>query len=71
MTSTFAQYFALPRPQADVVSQLRGVFATMKQRRDLAKLTATELADIGLTQADVEAEFARPVWNAPVHWKKK
>jgi len=41
-----------------------------KQRRALAKLDASQLHDIGLSQADVEAELRRPVWDAPSHWSR-
>jgi len=41
-----------------------------KQRRALAKLDTAQLHDVGLNQADVEAELRRPIWDAPSHWNR-
>lgn len=42
--------------------------ALHRQRAALARLDATRLHDIGLTEAEARAEACRPVWDAPPHW---
>lgn len=42
--------------------------AVWKQRRALAALDDSRLADIGLTRQEALAEANRPVWDAPDHW---
>ena len=39
-----------------------------RQRRQLARLDARALEDIGVTRAEAEAEARRGFWNAPDHW---
>ena len=39
-------------------------------RRQLARLEAHQLEDIGLSRRTAEAESARPVWDVPAHWLK-
>ncbi len=41
----------------------------VRQRRALARLDATRLADIGLTASQARAEAARPFWDAPEYWR--
>lgn len=59
---------ALTAPRAARKSLL-DYMALHRQRRALARLDAADLADIGLTRAQAEAEAKRPVWDAPEHWK--
>ncbi|SFR43110.1 DUF1127 domain-containing protein [Litoreibacter janthinus] len=40
-----------------------------RQRRSLAELDDTRLADLGLQRHEVDAEIQRPFWDAPAHWK--
>lgn len=40
--------------------------AVARSRRQLATLDAKALADLGLTEADVAAECARPFWDSRV-----
>ncbi len=44
------------------------MLAVRAERRALAALDATALADLGLTRADQAAESARAPWNVPAHW---
>ncbi len=39
-------------------------------RRALARLTATQLKDVGLSRSDAEKEARRPIWDAPEHWHR-
>ena len=41
-----------------------------RQRRRLAELDDTMLADIGLTRAEARAEARRPVWDVPQSWRR-
>lgn len=41
-----------------------------RQRRRLDELDDRMLDDIGCSRAEAEAEAGRPVWDAPVHWRK-
>lgn len=43
--------------------------ALVRQRRSLGRLDAHELRDIGVTAAQARTEAARPVWDAPAHWR--
>ncbi|MEM1382705.1 MAG: hypothetical protein AAF713_10175 [Pseudomonadota bacterium] len=38
-------------------------FAVMAERRRLANLDASRLADLGISEADAAAEAARPFWD--------
>ncbi len=40
------------------------------QRRQLRTLDDRLLEDIGRSRAEADAEAARPVWDAPSHWRK-
>ncbi|RLJ59147.1 uncharacterized protein DUF1127 [Litoreibacter meonggei] len=59
---------ALTRP-ADRKTGLLGYLDLYRQRRALAALDDTRLADIGLSRQEAEAEASRPVWDAPEYWK--
>lgn len=43
--------------------------ALSRQRRDLARLDAARLADIGISAVEAHAEARRPFWDAPRHWR--
>lgn len=36
---------------------------------DIDSISDSQLQDIGLTRADIEAEIRRPAWDAPLHWR--
>ena len=60
------------RPAADTHSFLGGVMRAFKlrqSRRALAGLSAEQLADIGITREEADKEAARPLWDAPAHWR--
>ena len=59
---------ALSRP-AHRKTGLMGYINLYRQRRALAALDDTRLADLGLSRRDAEVEASRPVWDAPAHWK--
>ena len=53
------------------------MLALWRSRRALAALTSDQLADVGLTQHEAQAEARRPfwdapegLWDAPGHWRR-
>ncbi|WP_281857829.1 DUF1127 domain-containing protein [Litoreibacter halocynthiae] len=48
---------------------LMGYVDLYRQRRALAALDDSRLADIGLSRLEADAEASRPVWDAPAYWK--
>jgi len=44
-------------------------FDLYRQRRALEALDDHLLRDLGLTREEALREAARPVWDAPVHWR--
>ncbi|MDD9922207.1 MAG: DUF1127 domain-containing protein [Boseongicola sp.] len=49
---------------------LVGAVLARKSRRDLAKLDAHLLEDIGVSMEAAKQESTQPVWNVPHHWMK-
>lgn len=47
------------------------MFDVRKTRIDLSNLTDEQLADIGLTRREVEAEIERTLWDVPPHWRQQ
>lgn len=64
---------ALPLRLARPLRQVRpGLLAWLdlrRQRRALARLEPQHLDDIGLSPDQARAEAARPIWDAPPHWR--
>jgi uncharacterized protein YjiS (DUF1127 family) len=58
------------RPALSLLSRFIQARAVTRQRKALAELDDTMLADIGLTRFDALKESARPAWDAPQHWMK-
>lgn len=40
-----------------------------RQRQHLRALSDDQLNDIGISRQDALTEAARPVWDAPQHWR--
>lgn len=53
-----------------IVSLLGLAIAARKQRHDLNKLDQTALRDLGLTRAQADAEYSRPIWDVPADWRR-
>ena len=49
---------------------LMAMLALHRQRRQLARLDAAALRDIGVSRDDARAEAARAPWDAPTHWRR-
>jgi uncharacterized protein YjiS (DUF1127 family) len=61
------------RPRRGLGSLLAAIpraLALRQQRNRLAALDARMLKDIGVTPRMAEDEAARPVWDAPQHWRR-
>lgn len=70
-----AQSIALARPQSISTPSFGGFMRTARnavaisnQRRQLAALDDSRLADLGLTREEAAYEASRPFWDAPLHW---
>ncbi len=54
--------------------RLRGRLALMaalrRQRRALAEMDETRLADLGISPDEARAEAARAAWDVPGHWRR-
>lgn len=70
MSSLISEFFAAPRPHGSMVSRFLKADALRRSRAQLARLDATQLADIGLSREDAVAEARRPLWDVPGHWLK-
>lgn len=55
-------------PARPLVQRLLASLYLLRSRRALARLSPTQLDDIGLTKAQAETEAKRPFWDAPQHW---
>ena len=69
MTCSISQSTPLPRSRLSLLARLHAVVALRRQRRALASLSDTQLKDIGLSRAEVDAEVRRKPWDAPHHWQ--
>ncbi len=58
---------SMPR-DSRALARIDAGFRLLRERRALADLEPRMLRDLGLTEADVERERARPVWDAPAWW---
>ena len=54
-----------PRSLAPYLWRLTEVLDVARQRRQLARLDAHRLNDLGLTKAEAAVEAARPFWQMP------
>jgi uncharacterized protein YjiS (DUF1127 family) len=72
MTHHTSTSFAAPCPapqRLGLIKRLWALQALARQRRTLARLSPERLDDLGLTRDAAQTEAARPVWDAPTHWK--
>ena len=56
------------RPRG-ALARIDAAFRLGRERADLAALDPTRLRDLGLSPEDVNAETARPFWDAPGWWR--
>jgi uncharacterized protein YjiS (DUF1127 family) len=49
--------------------RLAAVFAIWRQRRALASLPDHLRQDVGLTEAEIDREARRHIWDVPQHWR--
>ena len=53
-----------------VRSVIGRMYDTWRQRQVLRSLDADALADIGVTRKQAQNEARRPIWDAPVNWRR-
>ncbi|WP_291728686.1 DUF1127 domain-containing protein [Leisingera sp. F5] len=58
------------KPPLSLTARLQLHVSAWRQRRQLAKLDARALDDIGVTRAEADAEARRGFWSAPDHWTR-
>lgn len=68
MATTLSRPAALRRRRLSVFSLIMQAFAVRRQRRQLGELSDHQLADLGLTRTQAEAESRRRLWDAPHYW---
>ncbi|MEM9436275.1 MAG: DUF1127 domain-containing protein [Pseudomonadota bacterium] len=51
------------------LTKMMSLLALARSRRELAKLDARQLADIGVDRRDALEEATRSFWDAPAHWR--
>jgi len=56
---------------ARVIARLFNLRDLSRSRGALARLSAEQLADIGLPPEVAAYEAERPIWDAPAHWLRK
>ena len=56
---------------ARVIARLFNLRDLSRSRGALARLSAEQLADIGLPPEVAAYEAERPIWDAPSHWLRK
>ncbi len=59
------------RQRGGILKRIAVLIAVRKTRNDMARLTDTQLADIGLSRDTVQAEIQRPIWDVPSNWRSR
>ncbi|MGJ8625788.1 MAG: DUF1127 domain-containing protein [Sulfitobacter sp.] len=54
------------RSIVDVIARAYGLWCS---RRALARLTAAQLQDVGVSPSEARNEANRPVWDVPANWR--
>lgn len=61
---------SLANPLANLLAKLICAQSLRAQRRQLAQLDATRLADLGISFDQAQQEAARPFWDVPGFWQR-
>ena len=69
MTKTTAQARTINARPVSLLTHLTNGIRLARQRRQLARLDANALCDMGITRAQVCAEARRLAWDAPKNWR--
>lgn len=69
LPAALAQALRPSRARRPLLHRLLDALALRRQRHQLAELDDGTLRDIGLTRDQARAEAARPLWDAPLHWR--
>lgn len=54
------------RSIVDIIARTYGLW---RSRRALARLTAAQLKDVGVSPSEARNEANRPVWDVPANWR--
>lgn len=54
------------RSLVELIARAYGLWCS---RRALARLTATQLEDVGVTASEAHDEANRPIWDVPANWR--
>jgi len=58
------------KPSRTLLEHAISMMSLYRQRRALKGLDANALADLGITAQEAASEAARPIWDAPGHFKR-
>ena len=56
-------------PSLSLLGFLGRAYSLWSSRRALARLTAAQLQDVGVTPAQAHREAQRTVWDVPANWR--
>ncbi|MEM1375034.1 MAG: DUF1127 domain-containing protein [Pseudomonadota bacterium] len=59
-----------PSRRGGLLSMMSHWTRVARSRRSLARLDADQLADVGLSSDEAEAETKRAFWDAPATWRR-
>ncbi len=69
MIKTTAHARTINARPVSILTHLANGFGLARQRRQLARLDADALCDMGITKAEALAESRRLTWDAPKNWR--
>jgi|TARA_B110000902_G_C13794246_1_gene393330 uncharacterized protein YjiS (DUF1127 family) len=69
MTALTSISMSRTSPRVSLLARLVQLHGLALQRRALRKLSAEQLADVGITKKDAAIEGQRAFWDAPETWR--
>lgn len=70
MARALTQHYAASAPRTSLLTWIKTLAATWRSRQALARLSTEQLADIGVSRDEAEAEVRRAAWDVPAYWCK-
>lgn len=65
--ASLARFSGFARP---LRRPLSAYLSLSRQRQELRKLSPEMLSDLGITREEALKEAERPIWDAPLNWRK-